>query len=292
LAPAAVTATEHESDPVYLSLGTSLAAGVMADANGDSTFSSRAAYSDQLYRRMRDRIDEDLQHVKLGCSGETADQFVGGTNVYGEASKCAALYATGTQLGDALATLATENVVLVTIDLGANDINQAQDVCSTEPDPTACIVASIGPIATKVANIVGALRVVGGYTGPIIGMNYYNPQVAAAIGFFAGAPGPLEPNPTLAVLTDQLAQGFNGALQQAYTATGAHTADVYTAFNAGDFGDDKPENGIPDNVDRVCRLTYMCPDDEGANANIHPNKRGYRVMAKTFFKIVKTIEFA
>ena len=87
-----------------------------------------------------------------------------------------------------MATLATENVVLVTIDLGANDINQAQDLCSNEPDPTACIVASIGPIATKVANIVGALRVHGGYAGPIIGMNYYNPQVASAIGFFAGAP--------------------------------------------------------------------------------------------------------
>lgn len=291
LVPAVASATEHDSDPVYLSLGTSLAAGVMADANGDSTFSSNRAYSDQLYWRLQDRIDDDLQHIKLGCSGETADQFFGGLNAYGEPSKCAGSYATGSQLGDALAVLATENVVLVTIDLGANDINQAQDVCSSEPDPTACIVATIGPIATKVANAVGALRVLGGYTGPVIGMNYYNPQVASAIGFYPGMAGPLPPNPALAGLTDQLAQGFNGALEQAFTATGAFTADVYSAFNAGDFGDDKPENGVPDNVDRVCKLTYMCPDDGGVKANIHPNKRGYKVMAKTFFKIVKGIEF-
>ena len=290
LAPEAI-ASDHANDPVYLSLGTSLAAGVIADENGDSTFSSNFAYSDQLYWRLQDRIDEDLQHVKLGCSGETTDHFFGGLNVYGEPSKCADIYATGSQLGDALLTLATENVVLVTIDLGANDITQAQDVCSTEPDPTACIVASIGPIATKVAQAVGALRTLGGYTGPVIGMNYYNPQVAAAIGFFPGAPGPLEPNLQLAALTDQLAQGFNGALAQAYGAVGAEVADVYSAFNAGDFGDDKPANGIPDNVDRLCKLSYMCPDDEGVTANHHANKRGYRVMAKTFFKIVKTIDF-
>jgi hypothetical protein len=70
-------------------------------------------------------------------------------------------------------------------------------------------------------------------------MHYYTPDVASAIGFYPGMPGPLLPDPGLAALTDQLAQGFNGALQQAYTATGAYTADVYSAFNAGDFGDDK-----------------------------------------------------
>ena len=67
-------------------------------------------------------------------------------------------------------------------------------------------------------------------------------------------------------------------------------ADVYGRFNAGDFGDDRPANGVPDNVDRLCKLTSMCPDEDGVNANIHPNRRGYRVIAKTFFKVFKTMD--
>ena len=41
------------------------------------------------------------------------------------ASACAGVYATGSQLGDALAALAEGNVVLITIDIGSNDITQA-----------------------------------------------------------------------------------------------------------------------------------------------------------------------
>jgi hypothetical protein len=35
----------------------------------------------------------------------------------------------------------------------------------------------------------------------------------------------------------------------------------------------------------------MCPGDPGVKANIHLNKRGYKVVAKAFFSEVKTIEF-
>jgi hypothetical protein len=86
---------------------------------------------------------------------------------------------------------------------------------------------------------------------------------------------------------DQLTQWFNGALAQAYGATGADVADVYAAFNAGDFEDDKPENGIPDNVDVACKLTLMCPDEPGVNANIHLNRKGYKEVAKTFDDVLK-----
>jgi lysophospholipase L1-like esterase len=285
LVPGAAVADEQPDAPVYLSLGTSLAAGSMADADGNTTIKrSNKSYTNQLFRRIKGHVEPDITHVKLGCDGETTDQFVGGVNLYGEHSACQSDYSTGNQLGDALQTLQTRNVALVTIDLGANDITQAQQACLGDP---ACIVGEIGPIATDIATIVGTLRVVGGYTGPIIGMTYYNPQVAAAIGFYPGNPGPLTPDLAFAGLTDQLAQGFNGALTTAYNAAGADVADVYSAFNSGDFGDDAPLNGVPDNVDRVCALTSMCPDTEGVNANIHPNRRGYKVMAKTFFRIVK-----
>ena len=278
LIPAVALADATGEAPVYLSVGTSLAAGSMADADGNTTFSSNVAYTDQLHRRLVGRLAVGLEHVKLGCPGETADQMGGAVDVFGRPSNCAAIYATGSQLGDAVAVLGSRDVRLVTIDMGANDIFHAQFVCGGDP---ACIGAAIPDIAGKVAGIVATLRATG-YSGPIIGMNYYNPQVANAIGYFSGVPGQADPDVEIAVLSDAVIQGLNGALAAAYGATGASVADVYGAFNAGDFGDDRPENGIPDNVDQVCRLTFMCPRDAETNANIHPNRRGYSTIAKAF----------
>jgi lysophospholipase L1-like esterase len=285
--PVAAQADSPPPETVYLSLGTSLAAGSLADSNGDTTFSSESSYTDQLYQRMKGRIGANLVHEKLGCDGETTDQFMGGLNVSGQPSKCAGRYETGSQLGDALAAVGEGNVVLITIDIGANDVLQAQQVCQGDPS---CIVGEIPMIAGKVAQLMGALRQAG-YAGPIVAMNYYNPQVASAIGYFSGVAGQQTPNPTLAQLSDQLAQGFNGALTQAYAATGVEVADVYAAFNAGDFGDDKPPNGIPDNVDALCDLSYMCPDDPAVKANIHLTSKGYKVVAKTILAVVDDIEF-
>ena len=298
LATVPASATAHRpprEEAVYMSLGDSLAAGMVADENGD-TVQGSLAYTDQLYWRLKWKLrnTHKLTHVKLGCDGETTDTFNGGFSIEGYSTKCASDYATGFQLGDALATLATENVELITITIGANDVLQAQVACQmAHPDDEAafqaCLFGDIAEIAEDLATIVGTLRVAGGYDGPIIGMTYYNPQAAAAIGFYPGMPGPLPADLEMAMGSDALTQGFNDALAQAYTLTGAEVADVYTAFNTGDFGDDRPANGVPDNVDRLCRLTYMCPDEDGVNANIHPNWKGYFVIARTFMKVVRSL---
>ena len=275
------------SDDVYLSLGTSLAAGSLADPVGDTTFSSKWSYTDQLYQRIKGRVSPKLTHLKLGCPGETTGQFTGGTNLFGQPSACAGSYESGSQLGDALAAVEAGNVVLVTIDIGANDILQTQQICQGE---ATCISAVIPVIAQKVAEIMGALRNDGGYTGPIVAMNYYNPQVAAAIGYFPGVAGQQEPDADLALLSDQLTRGFNDALAGVYATADAEVVDVYAALNAGDFGDDMPRNGIADNVDVVCALTSMCPDDVGVKANIHLNEHGYRVVAKAFLEVLTDLE--
>ena len=56
---------------VYLSLGTSLAAGSMADPAGDTTFSSSRSYTDQLYQRVTGRIGTDLAHVQAIAENST-----------------------------------------------------------------------------------------------------------------------------------------------------------------------------------------------------------------------------
>ena len=95
-------------------------------------------------------------------------------------------------------------------------------------------------------------------------------------------------------MTNALAVGFNGALADVYGAFGSPVSDVYNAFRSGDFGDDGGRhqiagNGVWDNVDAACRLTTMCPDFP-VKANIHPNRRGYRVMGWTFWKVVRTLD--
>ena len=283
-APAVATPT---SEAVYLSVGTSLAAGSQIDAGGNTTFSSDESYTDQLHQRLQGRIAPELRHVKLGCPGETTDQFLGGVNVFGEPSNCAGLYQTGSQMGDALATIAEGDVALITIDIGANDIVHAQQVCAGD---AGCIVGSIPTIAGKAAQIVGTFRAAG-YDGPIVAMNYYNPQASIAVGFYHGVAGRQTPNPELAQQSDVLARGFNQALAQAYGAFDVRVADVYTAFNAGDFGDEAPVNGTPDNVDVLCALTYLCPTDETVKANFHLNKKGYKEVAKTLLGEVETFDF-
>lgn len=282
-----IAAAAVPDEVVYLSLGTSLAAGSQIDEHGNTTPSSDQSYTDQLYQRVQGRIGADLEHVKLGCAGETTDQFFGGTNVFDQPSGCAADYATGSQVGDALAAIAAGNVVLVTIDMGANDIIQAQFVCAGDP---VCIGSEVGDVVLKIGAILATVRQAG-YEGPIIAMNYYNPQVAAAIGFYPGIEGQQVADPALAVVTDQLARGFNDALGQVYGHFAVPVADVYSAFNAGDFGDEAPENGVSDNVDRLCALSYMCPAEADVKANIHLTKHGYRVVAKSFHSIVDGIEF-
>ena len=274
----AAAATPGEG--VYLSLGTSLAAGSQADGGGETTFSSDGSYTDQLHQRLKGRLVGELAHMKLGCAGETASQLLGGVDKDGNHSNCAAAYETGSQIGDAVATILAENVVLVTIDIGSNDLFDAFEICGQD---STCLAHEIGAIAGQVAEIVATIRGAG-YSGPIVAMNYYNPVAAAAIGFFSGVPGRQAPDLALASLSDALVRGLNGALAQTYGLFGVPVADVYQAFNAGDFGDDQPANGTPDNVDVLCKLSYMCPDGDSVKANIHLNQHGYKVVAKQFLE--------
>ncbi len=96
-------------------------------------------------------------------------------------------------------------------------------------------------------------------------------------------------------MTDQLLLGFNAGLAQVYALFGAQTADIYTAFRSGDFGDDGGRfqvegNGIPDNADLACELTYMCPDTFGPSANHHPRPSGYKVMANAFWDVIEPMD--
>jgi lysophospholipase L1-like esterase len=282
-----------DQEAVYLSLGDSLAMGSLADSRGETIFPSNKSYTDYLYRILQRRVDDDIEHVKLGCDGyKTTDMMADPGD-----GKCS--YDEVTQLLEAVKWLQTGDVALVTISIGANDVNHLAATCGFDP---VCIQTGIPGVVDGINSIFDNLQVIlatlrsTGYTGPIVGTLYFNPFVAAEIGHFPGSAGP-PPIPGLAPLSAGLAEAFNGGLAATYThpAFGGHVADVYAAFKSGDFGDDggrfqKKGNGIPDNADAVCRLTYMCPRGDTVEANQHPTPKGYRVMAAAFWKVVRTID--
>lgn len=271
LVPGAAEAENHGE--VYLSLGTSLAAGTIADAAGNNILFSPLSYSDQLA--------EDLgeQHVKLGCPGETVTTFTQGGICYTGGNS---------QLSVAEATLARGGVDLVTIDLGANDVLQAQPeivACGTDQ---LCVLTILSKIAAGVGSVLDSLRAADPDV-QIVGMNYYNPNLAAWLGYYPGVPKRQAPDPLTARQSNALATLGNDLIEAQFTSRGLAIVDVEAAFSGTDFSD-TDKDGIPKNVERICAWTSMCPAKDGVSPNIHANKDGYDRIADAFEKVISEHE--
>ena len=258
---------DHENTPVYyLSLGTSLAAGVQADPITGESVVTDVSYPSEFAEVLNQGIPK-LRHVNLGCPRETADSFI-----YG--GKCD--YPHGSQLDQAVRFLHAHGKFtgLITIDLGANDELQ----CVNGPIiDLNCIVQLLSQLPLDLSYILETLREVAPGV-PIVGMNYYNPLL---VFWFT--------DPEFAEFTIGLQSQINGALEIVYAAYDVPVADVEGAFLADDLstdlsGPDGIPNGIPDSVDLLCAWTWMCDFQ-----NIHANDTGYAVIAGAFASVLPEI---
>jgi lysophospholipase L1-like esterase len=251
----------------YLALGDSLSVGIQPDAAGTDVPTGQG-YPDQL-AAMLQRRDHDLRLVELGCSGETTVTLInGGICSYPEGS---------TQLGAATQFLRQHRgqIGLVTIDIGANDLNpcialgQAAQIQS-------CLTALIPQVVANVTTIMSALRQAGGSRVQIVGMRYYDPELADWLTGPAGQ--------SLAQASVGLLDTYNGYLGIVYQQFGAEEADVFTAFSTTDFTDQVTLPGLgtlPRNVATICELTWECvPPPQGPNE--HANAAGYHLIAAAF----------
>jgi lysophospholipase L1-like esterase len=173
-------------------------------------------------------------------------------------------------------------VQLVTIDIGANDLNPCLKLTNI-PDIVKCLAGVFPTIQANLTKIMGALTSASGSGHPpIIGMAYYDPQLAFWLtGTTAGK--------TLAKESVALAKVFNGLLGKVYTAFGAKVADVFTAFHTAvpfkttvhlpAFGT------VPKAVGYICMYTWMCAAPP-VGPNIHANQLGYGVIANTFLDVI------
>ncbi|MDH3806191.1 MAG: SGNH/GDSL hydrolase family protein, partial [Gammaproteobacteria bacterium] len=257
----------------YVSLGTSLSVGVQPNGSG-IPLPTDDGYADQLFDRIRPAFeagsDRELNLIRLGCPGETLDDFVNGIS-------CP--YLAGSQLAAAIDFLNDNSgkVHLVTIDMGGNDFRNAD--CMDATDPVDCATTVSTQIAMDLAIVLAALRDAAGPDTTIVGMNYYNPYLSSWLEDAAGQ--------TLATQSALAVSVLTGFLDTTYATAGVPVADVAAAFESDDFTlVDSPlpapndVGQLPVNVVNICQFTYQC-DPDPVGPDIHANTAGYSLIANT-----------
>jgi len=249
----------------YLALGDSLAAGVQPDAAGDSVPTNQG-YASDLAARLKQR-SRHLDFVDLACPGESTTTMLDGG--------CPYPHSYANQVDAAAAFLAAHHGarILVTIDIGANNIDGCASAAGVDPG---CVAAGLTAVASDLPKILGKLTAAAGPRTVFAGMNYYDPFLAS---WLTGPTGQAE-----ATASVQLSTQFNGLLGAAYAAFGVPVADVASTFQTTAFTPLVPLTptlNVPLNVARICQWTWMCASPP-VGPNIHANKVGYQQIAETF----------
>ena len=249
----------------YLALGDSLSRGVQPNAAGTSVETS-SGYPDQVYAALR-RSHPGLALVKLGCPGETTSTMING-------GICR--YPAGSQLkaADAFLRANRGRVLLVTIDIGAND----PEACGGQPNLAqlaSCAVKDIPAAVTHLTTIMARLTAGAAPGVRIVGMNYYLPALAE---WHNGLSGRL-----VARVAERLAAAYNAMLGRVYTHYGARIANVFGAFHTSDFAAGAGSGTTPRNVALLCQWTWACAAPP-RGPNQHANQAGYQVIARTFLQ--------
>ena len=245
---------KHAPAVYYLALGDSLSRGVQPDAAGASVETSQG-YPDLVYAQLR-LTHPALRLVQLGCPGETTE-----TMMHGGICR----YPGGSQLAAAVAFLRARrgHVLLVTIDIGANDPEECGG--QRKLAGLASCIGQIPETATRLVTILGRLRAAAGPAVRIVGMSYYLPDLAQWRDGTLGR--------AVARVSARLDAAFTDLLDQAYAQAGDGVANIFGAFDTADFGHPVTVSGIgslPRNVARICEWTWECAPRPAARTAREP----------------------
>jgi lysophospholipase L1-like esterase len=237
-------------------------------------------YTNDLYAYERKSIP-GLKLVEMGCPGDTTTSMLTGSGNSSAASTFHCDRAGGSQVAAAEKFLKSHHkrgeVALVTLDIGANDV----DGC-TAPGVNLITCVSDGEtsIKTNTPKILNDIRGAAAPGTALAAMNLYDPVLSD---YFST-------NPTdkgLAEASVALLKMINGDIQSADAASKFKTAHVADAFDSYDATPLVAYRGqqVPENVAKVCTLTWACTAPP-QGPNIHAKKAGYAVIGGAFEKVV------
>jgi lysophospholipase L1-like esterase len=275
-------AGDHQQAWYYLALGDSLAQGVQPatpplppGVTAGQSIETSQGYVDDLFAHYSAGFHGRLRLVKLGCPGETT-----GSMLTGAGSPCT--YPQGSQLAAALAFISAHRnaIALITIDIGANDVDGcAAGGVINQP----CIASGFAAVQANLPKILGALRSAAREDTVMAGMNLYDPFLAD---YLTGPAGQ-----AVAAQSVSLSVAFNTLLGAGFAAFHLPVADVQDSFSTTDLTDTATLPGIgavPLDVARICTWTWMCaPSPYGPN--IHANAAGYQQIAGAFEGVIRRL---
>ncbi|WP_249010949.1 GDSL-type esterase/lipase family protein [Conexibacter sp. DBS9H8] len=270
----------------YLALGDSLSVGYQPNHAGVGVETNQG-YANDLYTTIRHKV-KDLRLVKLGCPGETTTSMLTGKGNAASARHYHCDRRGGSQLRAAEAFLrahrARGEVALVTLDIGANDVDGcAADASQGIAAVEGCVSKGITSIETNTPKILAGLRRAAGPGTTLAAMNLYDPVLADELSTDSS-------QQQLGALSVSLVKSINTAIAKADRAHGFRTADVAAAFSTYNMTPESTAgtplaatgmSSVPTDVADICGLTWMCaPPPVGPN--IHANATGYRLIAGAF----------
>lgn len=276
--PAAAAAKTKPSAHYYLALGDSLSVGFQPGATGVGAETDRG-YTNDLFALESKRV-KHLSLVEVGCPGDTTASLLTGSGNSQSATMFHCDRKGGSQLKAAVAFLKahhkTGEVPLITIDIGANDV----DGCVSDTSLTAiiaCVDSGENSIKTNTPKILKALKAAAPKDTKFVAMNLYDPVLS----YYFSADST---DKALATASVSLVQGINSDIQSADTAEGFKTADVADAFKTYDQSPTLSYDGqmIPVDVGYACAWTWACTTPP-VGPNIHANDDGYSVIAGVFY---------
>ena len=241
----------------YLALGGSASVGVQPTTLAPRGAPTDGGYADDLVAMEGGRWP-GLVLTRLGCPGETTSTMLSGRD------RCHR--GRSSQLAEAVEFLRTDpSVRLVTVDLGFNDVRPCLRHRSVD---TRCVAAGIDGLRRQLPVILSSLRSAAGPGVDIVGVGHYDPFLALAGQGAAGR--------SFAAASLEVIEQLDAALASIYARFSIPMAGVLQAFDAVRTG--AAHDAVSAEVSRTCLLTWMCARPP-YGPNLHPNDRGYRLMA-------------
>lgn len=264
-ASAAGTSTNQTPtiEPTFLlAIGASVSVGVQPTARHALGQPTHRGYANDLVA-MQAAKGTRLQLVQTGCPGESTSQVLfGGDHCYAPGDS---------QLQRAVAFLHSHQSQegVVTLDLGFNDLHGC---LFHEVVDMNCVTQRMSLLSVQLPQIITALKAAAGPQVKFVGINHYNPYLAAAL---HGPDGKAFADASVAAINL-----LNSTLATVYSQNFIPIADVAsqfntldtTAVNVSDLGT------VPKNLAQICALTWMCHAPP-YGPNLHPNDKGYQIIA-------------